>query len=335
MRTSVLLAGILLTLSAAGASLSDVGSPSPELAPPVELEGSRIEIDNISATVRVYGATSPPRTPSRTISVNGKVTPLPLIEGAKPRPDGNFAGSTAVLSAEVTEFVGDGRAINIEETRRGQTMALPQRRYQLSQALLRNVHQLLQRPPELSHEQYMAMQMISSSFSAHAQLDALPGHIDRMAVELDVVHASKMEIASVPLEAMEEHKEVAPGVRFLLRDTRLVENGGRRYIRVAMEYFIDRVRPDSGDAEGDPEVFEATPIIPAIAVRDANGQILQLIQRAQETVTRDSIILSIGDLSVGIGDQTAMPLRVDLVVLHGLERHAVEMVMEDVGLAGE
>lgn len=335
MRGLVLVAGLVLSVAAAVAAHSGGGGRSPDLAPPVDLTGFRIQIESISATVKVVGAPNPSPGASRSITVNGKMTPIPLAGGLapKPNPEGEFAGTSAVLWAEVTKLVGDDREFELQDVRRRHTSNASQRRQQLSQALLRNPHQLLQPPPHLSAEQLMAMRMIPNNFSAHAQLDALPAHIDRMVVEMDVVHASEMDVASVPLEAMEEHKEIVPGVRFLVREVEQVESSGRQYTRVAMEYFIDRVHPEEN--EDDPNAFEATPLIPAIAIRDANGQVLHLIQRAHETVTRDSFILSISDINMSVSAQAVKPLRVDIVVLHGMEQHEVEMVVEDVALAGE
>lgn len=336
MRRSVLLAGALVTLSAAGASLSGVNDPTPDLAPPVEIAGSRIQIESLSATVKVVGAPSPSPGVSRSITVNGKVTPLRLAQGTDIKPDGEhkFPGSTAVLWSEVVEMAGDDRKIELREARRRSVIGHVQRRRQLGQALVRNVHQLIQRPPQLSYEQLMAMQAIQSNFSAHAQLDGLPAHIDRMVVGLDVVHASELDIVGVPLEVMEEHKEVIPGVRFLIRKLEPFESNGQSYMRIGMEYFIDRIRSETGDSD-DADGFDATPIIPAIAIRDAAGNLLHFIQHAQEVATRDTFILSIDDMSVRVGPEIVRPLRVDVVILHGLERHEVEMVVEDVTLAGE
>lgn len=344
MNRSVPLAGILLTLSAAGAALSGTGGPASDpkrdLAPPVEVAGSRIQIESLSATVKVVGAPNPSPGVSRSITVNGRATPLQLARGTDIKPDGEeaFPGSTAVLWSEVVELSGDDRAIELRDVRRQATMGHVQRRRQLGQSLVRNVHQLIQRPPQLSYEQLMAMQAIQSNFSAHAQLDALPAHIDRMVVGLDVVHASELDIVGVPLEVMEEHKELIPGVRFLISKIEPFESNGQPYMRIGMEYFIDRIRTDTGDDnkdDADSDEFEATPIIPAIAIRDAAGNVLHYIQHAQEIATRDAYILSIDDTTVRIGPEVARPLRVDVVILHGLERHAVEMVVEDVALAGE
>ena len=137
MNRSFPLAGVLLTLSTAGASLSGgldpIADPPPDLAPPVEVAGSRIQIESLSATVKVVGAPNPSPGVSRSISVNGKVTPLDHALGTDIKPDGDdgFPGSTAVLWSEVVELSGDDRKIELRDARRRSMLSHIHRRRQL------------------------------------------------------------------------------------------------------------------------------------------------------------------------------------------------------------
>lgn len=331
MRGLVLVAGVVLAVSSAVASQSGGGG----FPPPVDVLGVRVEFRTISATINVQNAEQGGTQATRSITVNGSATPLARIEGSKSpaEEDGGFVGTTAVLWAEILSLVGDDREIAFEGTRQRHLGSVTQRRHRFSQVLLNNPHALLQPPPHLSPQQIQVMQMTSGGFTAHAKVDTQPARIDRMVVSLDVVHAAKMEIVSLPLEAMAEHQEIVPGVRFLVRSVEDVESSGRAYTRVALEYFIERDHSEQ-DAD-DPDAFEDTPLLPAIAIRDANGQIVHMVQRVQETETRDEFIVSIGDLNLGLSPQVKRPLTVDVIVLHELERHEVEMVVEDVPLAGE
>lgn len=336
MRGLVLVAGLVLSSVAAAVASQSGGEPTPSsFPPPVDILGVRIELRTVSATINVQSAEQGGVSTTRSITVNGVATPLARIEGAAPASerDGDFVGTTSVMWAELMSLVGDDREIALESTRQRHLGSVAQRRQRLSQVLLNNPHALLQPPPHLSPQQIHIMQMTSGGFTAHAKMDTQPARIDRMVVGLDIVRAAKMDIISMPLEAMTEHREIVPGVRFLVRSVEDTESNGRTYTRVGLEYFIERDQPER-DAD-DPDAFETTPLVPAIAIRDANGQIVHLLQRAQETETRDEFIVSIGDLNLGVSPQVKRPLTIDVVVLHGLERHKVEMVVEDLALAGE
>lgn len=331
MRGLVLVAGVVLALSSVVAAEAGEAGAAAGFPDPVDTLGVRLEIRTISATINAqhpdHGAGT-----TRSVAVNGSVTPLAGIEGTQPAPreDGEHPGTTAVLSAEIVSFIGDDREVEFESQQQLYPWTVAKLRQRLSQVLLNNPHMLLQPPPQLSAQQLQPLQLKAGGFSAHAKIDLLPATIDRLVVALDLVRATRVDVISLPLEAMDEHKEIVPGVRLLVRSVEDVESSGRTYTRVGLEYFIDRDRDDDA-----PDVFEATPLVPAIAIRDANGHVVHMVQRAQETETRDEFIVSISDLNIGLAPQVKRPLTVDVVVLHGLERHEVELVVEDVGLAGE
>lgn len=313
---------------------------------PVDVLGVRVALTNLGASINVQGPPVPvgaqpassgdyPKM-TRSITVSGTVTPMMLVptDDGKPRhddrPDDNI-GPTAVLRASIVEFKGDGRNIQVEDMQgRQPAWGVVRVRQQLSHALLNNPHTLLQPPPHLNKEQLAAIRHITGGFNATSRFDALPGHIERLEVALSLVHAERMDIITLPLEPMAEHKEIVPGVRFLVRSVSQVENNGRPYVRVELEYFIDRVHDE--DAESG---FEPTPLVPAVAIRNAQGQIVNIAQRVQETETRDQFIVSLSDISLTTEAAKAGPLTVDVVVLHGLAKRTVLMAIEDLPLAGD
>ncbi|MFI4883129.1 MAG: hypothetical protein ACIAQU_11150, partial [Phycisphaerales bacterium JB064] len=318
---------------------SDRRSGFPE---PVDVLGVRVALTNLGASINVQGPPVPvgAQTASsgdypkmtRSITVSGTVTPMMLVptDDGKPRDDDNI-GPTAVLRASIVEMKGDGRDIDLEDVQgRQPAWGVVRVRQQLSHALLNNPHTLLQPPPHLNKEQLAAIRHITGGFNATSRFDALPGHIERLEVALSLVHAERMDIITLPLEAMAEHKEIIPGVRFLVRSVSRVENNGRPYVRVELEYFIDRVQDE--DAESG---FEPTPLVPAVAIRNAQGQIVNIVQRVQETETRDQFIVSLSDISLTTEAAKAGPLTVDIVVLHGLAKRTVLMAIEDLPLAGD
>ncbi|MEQ8318431.1 MAG: hypothetical protein RIE77_04420 [Phycisphaerales bacterium] len=299
------------------------------LAPPVEIGGSRLQIESLSANVKVVGLPNPSPGVSRSLTINGKITPL-AAPAAGDTPGDQPTGSTAVVWAEVVSLKGDGRDVEVSDSRRRSPQGIVRERQQMGQLLLGNPNAFFQSHPHLPPEQLAAIRGISSTFSAHAQLEAVPDYIDRMVVNLDVVHASTVQRFSMPLEAMSEHKELVPGVRFLVRNVDDRDVNGTKYLRVSLEYFIDRV--NAGDA--DEASLETTPLVPVVAIRDANGHVLSILSRAQETETRDQFIVSVPDLNVAFNPRVKPPLRVEVIVVHGLERRDVEMVVEGVALAG-
>lgn len=315
----------------------------PGFPEPVDILGVRLALTNLGASVAVRPADGPgdaePNT-TRSVSVGGTCTPL--VPTAPDTADTTaHAGATAVLAARITRLVGDDREQSLSGTAAQPPTTDPTReRRQLAQALLGNAHTFLNPPAHLLPEQLAALRRPASGFSASARLDALPARIDRLELRVDLVHAAHLEVVSLPLEAMAEHREIAPGVRFLVRAVDAVERGGRPYTRVQLEYFIERVRDDgtaaqTGDDDDDDEgqAPEATPLVAAIAIRDAKGQLVHLVQGLPETETRDQFIASIGDIAISPDAAKAGPLTIDLVVLHGLERRAIDLVVSDLPLA--
>lgn len=320
---AIIVAGVL---GVAALGLGQDATKRPHLAPPVEIGGSRIEIESLSASVKVVGLPNPSPGVSRSLTINGKITPL-AVSAAGDEP----GGATAVVWAEVVSLQGDDHDVEVNDVRRRSPQGVVRERQQMGQLLVGNPNAFFQSHPLLPPEQVAAIRGIASKFSAHAQLEALPDRIDRMVVGLDVVHASTVQRFTMPLEAMSEHDELVPGVRFLVRDVEDRDVNGTKYKRVGLEYFIDRVKA----GEGDDTAVETTPLVPIVAIRDANGHILSILNRAQETQTRDQFIVSVGDLNVSLNPRVKPPLSVDVIVIHGLERRDVEMVVEGIALAGD
>lgn len=314
---------------------SPVGSVPIRAGEPLVVFGYRLSLTNISGHINVQ--VHPPEVPKaleahkaptvqRSISVSGHLSPA----GESDR-DASAMAPTAVLSARITQLVGDGEPLSFEpQARQPHSHNAPQRRQQLAQALGYNPQLLFKPPDSMLPDEIRRMRFRSLGFSAQLPIDRLPGTIDRLSVEVEVVRAANMGIFTLPLETMAEHKELVPGVRFLIREVAETPRGDSTIARVALEYFIDRVRPEGDDTDA----FESTPIIAAMAILDAKGQIVQFHSGAQEVETRDAFIASIGDMSVSISPKAPRPLSVGVIVLHGLKRHHATLMHELVPLAG-
>lgn len=313
-----------------------VGSVPIRAGEPLVVFGYRLSLTNISGHINVQ--VHPPEVPKaleahkaptvqRSISVSGLMSPV-----GEDDEQASMPAPAAVLSTRIVELVGDGQAMAIAPPQgtAPHTRQPAYRRQQLAQVLANNPHALFQPPPNMPPREIQRMRSRGTGFSAQLPIDRLPGTIDRLAVEVEVVRAANMDIFSLPLETMAEHKELVPGVRFLIREVAQTPRGDSTVARVALEYFIDRVRPEGDDADA----FESSPIIAAMAILDAKGQIVQFHSGVQEIETRDAFIASIGDMSVSISPKAPRPLSVGVIVLHGLERHHATLRHEHVPLAG-
>ena len=335
----VLLATVTAALGLTGAH-QHAQAPAAEPGigfPTVEALGVELSISSVQASVRVQdrSASQPlPAKPSisttRTLTVSGVTRPP-----AAGRSLEDWPLPTAVMRTRVTSMEGDGRPINFEIARRDQRWLASQRRRNLSQTLVNNPHLIMNPPAGADPAQLRRMRLSGGGFTAHSNVRRIPRQLDRMDLALDVVRATGIEIARLPLEAMAAHEEIAPGVRFLVRHVSDVANAARAMKRVALEYFIDRSGDDAaGEREPDAYEFETRPLIAAIAIRDAKGTVLGQVHHPAETETRDVFVGVIQDMNVLLPTDVERPLSVDVLVLHGLEMETIDMTIERVPLAG-
>ncbi|MEO1278231.1 MAG: hypothetical protein AAFV77_04675, partial [Planctomycetota bacterium] len=284
---------VLLAAAAAALGLAEAHQDSHDPAtgpgivfPTVEAMGTHLTISSVKGSVSVHDRSAgqpPPSKPNvtttRTVTVLGMSRPASIeqAEDSRPLP-------TAVMRSRVIAMEGDGQPIDFEVARRDQRWTASQRRRNLVQTLVNNPHLIMNPPKGTDPANLRRIRFGPSGFNATANVRRVPQQLDRMALKLDVVGARGMEIARLPLEAMEEHEEIAPGVRFLVRHVTDVANADRAMKRVALEYFIERSGKDApGETEPDAYEFETTPLLAAIAIRDAKGTVLGQVHHPAET----------------------------------------------------
>ncbi|MEO1007742.1 MAG: hypothetical protein AAFX79_04200 [Planctomycetota bacterium] len=280
-----------------------------EFPPPVELYGLNVRVASLNASVNVHRQQDD-LIATRSIVVNGSILRPEL--GRAPDPDADAPMPMAAIRSYVQRLDGDGGEIRIHDpnSRRDHR----HQRRSLSQMLMPN--------PQMPRGRGF-----SSGWTAHTVVDALPSRIDRLDATLDLVRAGRITIERLPIEVTDEHVQIQPGVRFLLRTIEQQD----RYTRFSFEYFIDRDPENAGEtADG---LVDLAPLVPAILLRDKDGNVVHMWTHLQEVETRDAHICSVADASVST-QAAARAAYLEVVVLDKLSLERVVMTIRDLPLAG-
>ena len=336
---------------------------APGFPPPVEIGGMHIDLTWLQVGVGMrnpLGSFKPMDERMQSVAIRGKVSPTPetAAAGVQELDDRHrLAGRVVVWRTDIASIVGDGRPIGVRNTSPDGNGG----RRRLSRQLItyRSVFSRPEPPTEIFDEGYYNLSY--REFADSAELEALPAHLDRVVVDLHVVHAANLDIVRLPLEAT--RAEIAPGVRVeigtvesTLRAREPMYRGDDirfKLLEFDLTYSIDRhpaemgggwggegSRDEPGDSQRrngergeasyDVQAFEATPIIAAMVIRDANDHVLyERSSIPSEAFLPETIEGNFGRLSVRVPHYVQAPLRLEFVVLHGLELHHVQMAVED------
>lgn len=336
---------------------------APGFPPPVEIGGMHIDLTLLQVAVGMrnpLGSFKPLDERVQSVAIRGKVSPMPetAAAGVEELDDRHrLVGPVVVWRTDIASVVGDGQPIGVRNTSPDGNAG----RRRLSRQLIRYPSKFSHPTPpaEQFDERYIHLSV--REFHDSADLDAMPAHLDRVVVDLHVVHAANLDIVRLPLEATQA--EIAPGVRVeigtvesTLRAREPMYRGDDirfKLLEFDLTYSIDRhpaelgggwggegSRDEPGDSQRrnrergeasyDVQAFEATPIIAAMVIRDANDHVLyERSSIPSEAFLPETIEGNFGRLSVRVPHYVQAPLRLEFVVLHGLELHHVQMAVED------
>ncbi|CAG0968528.1 hypothetical protein PHYC_01114 [Phycisphaerales bacterium] len=195
----------------------------------------------------------------------------------------------------------------------------------------RNLASELKRP---SHENYKpGRREIAEAFTSclrpdqdarfHANdsirgLPRLPAWITRATARVDVLAAGKVHRETIPLKAVEEAVEVAPGLTFLLTkaEARLEQ------FQLGFEVRVRKFR------EGDAKKPGTEPVFGGLILTRHDGTVFNVINYGQEIELRDETIIMVQDATF---DRAAMAqiAKAEIIVFDDLHVIPFEITVED------